>query len=138
LLAIAQIRRSYATLQSPVSGLVLSESVETGEYVTAGTPVVTVADLRQIWLRAYINEPDLGRVKVGQAVRVFTDTYPDKAYRGRITFISSTAEFTPKNVQTSQERVKLVYRIKIAVDNPDMQLKPGMPADAEILLKYGE
>lgn len=133
-LAIAQTRLAYATLQSPVSGLVLSENIEAGEFVTAGTPIVTVADLSRIWLRAYINEPDLGRVKVGQSVRLFTDTYPDKVYPGRITFISAFAEFTPKNVQTSRERVKLVYRVKITVDNPDMELKPGMPADADILL----
>ena len=137
-LAIAQTRLAYATLQSPVSGLVLAENIEAGEFVTAGTPIVTVADLSRIWLRAYINEPDLGWVKVGQPVRVFTDTYPGKAYPGRITFIASAAEFTPKNVQTSQERVKLVYRVKITVDNPELELKPGMPADADILLNGGE
>lgn len=133
-LAINQTRLAYTTLTSPVSGLVLSDNVEAGEYVAAGTPIVTVADLKNIWLRAYINETDLGRVKVGQAVRVTTDTYPDKVYEGRITFIASEAEFTPKNVQTEKERVKLVYRVKITVANPDMELKPGMPADAEIRL----
>jgi len=95
-LAIAQTRLAYATLQSPVTGLVLAENIEAGEFVTAGTPIVTVADLSRIWLRAYINEPDLGRVKVGQPVRVFTDTYPGKAYPGRITFIASAAELRPK------------------------------------------
>jgi HlyD family secretion protein len=133
-LAIAQTRLTYTTLTSPVSGLVLSENVEAGEYVAAGTPIVTVADLNNIWLRAYINETDLGRVKVGQAVRVTTDTYPGKVYEGRISFIASEAEFTPKNVQTPKERVKLVYRVKITVANPNMELKPGMPADAEIFL----
>ncbi|OQB78218.1 MAG: Multidrug export protein EmrA [Planctomycetes bacterium ADurb.Bin126] len=133
-LAIGQTRLTYTTLVSPASGLVLSENVEGGEYVAAGTPIVTVADLNNIWLRAYINETDLGRVKVGQAVRVTTDTYPGKVYEGRITFIASEAEFTPKNVQTPKERVKLVYRVKITVANPNMELKPGMPADAEILL----
>jgi len=133
-LAIGQTRLTYTTLVSPASGLVLSENVEGGEYVAAGTPIVTVADLNNIWLRAYINETDLGRVKVGQAVRVTTDTYPGKVYEGCITFIASEAEFTPKNVQTPKERVKLVYRVKITVANPNMELKPGMPADAEILL----
>lgn len=133
-LAIAQTRLTYTTLVSPVSGLVLSENVEGGEYVVAGTPIVTVADLNNIWLRAYVNEADLGRVKVGQTVRVTTDTYPGKVYEGRITFIASEVEFTPKNVQTPKERVKLVYRVKITVANPNMELKPGMPADAEILL----
>ncbi len=133
-LAISRTRLAYTSLHSPVTGLVLSENVEAGEFVAAGTPIVTVADLNNIWLRAYINETDLGRVKVGQAVRVTTDTYPDKVYEGHISFIASEAEFTPKNVQTQKERVKLVYRVKITVANPDMELKPGMPADAEILL----
>ncbi len=133
-LEIARTRLAYTRLTSPVSGMVLSENVQAGEYVAAGTPIVTVADLRDIWLRAYIEQPDLGRVKVGQAVRVRTDTYPDRLYDGRVSFISSQAEFTPKTVQTQRERVRLVYRIKIVVNNPDMELKPGMPADAEIIL----
>lgn len=132
-LALAETRLGYATLTSPMKGLVLSDNVEPGEYVVPGTPVITVGDLENVWLRAYINETDLGRVKVGQRVRVFTDTYPGKVYEGRISFISSEAEFTPKNVQTEKERVKLVYRIKVNIPNPRMELKPGMPADAEIL-----
>jgi HlyD family secretion protein len=133
-LALAQTRLGYATLTSPLSGLVLSENVEPGEYVSPGTPVVTVGGLDSVWVRAYINETDLGHVKVGQQVRVTTDTYPGKIYQGRISFLSSVAEFTPKNVQTAKERVKLVYRIKIDIANPNMELKPGMPADAEIAL----
>jgi len=133
-LGLAETRLGYATLTSPLTGIVLSENVEPGEYVAPGTPVVTVGDLANVWLRAYIVETDLGRVKVGQKVRVTTDTYPGKAYEGRISFIASQAEFTPKNVQTEKERVKLVYRIKVDIPNPAMELKPGMPADAEILL----
>jgi membrane fusion protein YbhG len=132
-LALAETRLGYATLVSPMSGVVLSKSVESGEFVSAGTPVVTVADLENIWLRAYVNETDLGRVKLGQRVRVTTDTYPGKTYEGRVSFISSQAEFTPKSVQTEKVRVKLVYRIKIDIRNTKMELKPGMPADAEIL-----
>jgi len=101
-------------------------------YAAPGTPVVTVGDLVNLWLRAYIGETDLGRVKVGQRVRVTTDTYLGKRYDGRVSFIASQAEFTPKNVQTEKERVKLVYRIKIDIQNPNMELKPGMPADAVI------
>jgi HlyD family secretion protein len=134
-LAVAETRLSYATLFSPLSGIVLSKNIEPGEYVAAGTPIVTVGDLEHPWLRAYINETDLGRVKVGQRVRVTTDTFPGKAYDGRVSFISSQAEFTPKNVQTEKERVKLVYRIKVEIANPQMELKPGMPADAEILFE---
>ncbi len=132
-LALSETRLGYATLVSPMSGMVLSKSIEPGEYVSAGTPIVTVADLENIWLRAYVNETDLGRVKLGQRVRVTTDTYPGKAYEGRVSFISSQAEFTPKSVQTEKVRVKLVYRIKIDIRNPNMELKPGMPADAEIM-----
>jgi membrane fusion protein YbhG len=132
-LALAETRLGYATLASPMSGVVLSKSTEAGEYVSAGTPIVTVANLANVWLRAYVNETDLGRVKLGQPVRVTTDTYPGKTYDGRVSFISSQAEFTPKSVQTEKVRVKLVYRIKVDIENPQMELKPGMPADAEIL-----
>ncbi len=102
--------------------------------MAAGTPVITVADLDNVWLRAYIDETDLGRVKVGQEAEVATDSYPGKTYRGRVSFIASEAEFTPKNVQTPKERVKLVYRVKVDIANPDRELKPGMPADATILV----
>ncbi len=132
-LGLTETRLSYTTLVAPLSGVVLSKNVEPGEYVAPGTPVVTVGDLEHVWLRAYVSETDLGRVKVGQRVRVTTDTYPGKIYDGRVSFIASQAEFTPKNVQTEQERVKLVFRIKVDLPNPDMELKPGMPADAEIV-----
>ena len=134
-LAVAETRLGYATLTSPLAGVVLSKNVEPGEFVAAGTPIVTVGDLENVWLRAYINETDLGRVKVGQRVRVATDTYPDKRYEGRVSFIAAQAEFTPKSVQTEKERVKLVYRVKVDIRNPNMELKPGMPADAEILME---
>ena len=131
-LALAEGRLGYAVLTAPGPGLVLAKNIEPGEQVAAGTPVITVGDLNNPWLRAYIPETELGRVKVGQKARVTTDTWPGKTYEGRISFISPEAEFTPKNVQTEKERVKLVYRIKIVIPNPAMELKPGMPADAEI------
>ena len=134
-LAAAETRLSYTIVASPLSGVVLSENIEPGEFVSAGTPVVTVAELANVWLRAFINETDLGRVKVGQTARITADTYPGKSYEGRVSFLSSQAEFTPRNVQTQQERVKLVYRVKIDLPNPDQELKPGMPADAEILIQ---
>jgi len=132
-LAEAETRLSYATVNSPLFGVVLSKNVEPGEYVSAGTPIVTVADLDNIWVRAYINETDLGRVKVGQRARVTTDSYRHKVYDGRVAFVASQAEFTPKMVQTERERVKLVYRVKVDITNQNMELKPGMPADVEIL-----
>ncbi len=129
---LARTRLGYATLVAPLNGVVLSHNIEAGEYVAAGTPVVTVGDLDDLWVRVYINETDLGRVKLGQPADVTTDTYPGKVYQGRVTFISSQAEFTPRSVQTQKERVKLVYRVKIDLPNPDRELKPGMPADAAI------
>ena len=132
-LAQAQTRLTYAELVSPVTGVVLSKNTEAGEFVAAGTPIVTVGDLKNIWLRAYVTGPDLGKVKIGQAARVRTDGDPDKVYAGKVSFISQEAEFTPKNVQTPKERVKLVYRVKITVQNDKLELKPGMPADAEII-----
>jgi HlyD family secretion protein len=103
--------------------------------VQIGTPVFTVVDLNNLWVTAYINERDLGRVKLNQKAQVKTDTFPGKAYEGKVSFVSSQAEFTPKFIQTTEERVKLVYRIKVRVDNSSLELKPGMPADAYILLE---
>ncbi|HEY1342667.1 MAG TPA: efflux RND transporter periplasmic adaptor subunit, partial [Bryobacteraceae bacterium] len=120
---------------SPVDGVVLVKAADVGEVLAAGTTVVTIGDIEHPWLRGYINETDLGRVKIGSKARVTTDSYHDKVYDGRVTFISSEAEFTPKQIQTEQERVKLVYRIKIEIDNPRHELKSNMPADAEIVLE---
>jgi len=117
-----------------MAGVVTVRQAELGEVVAPGSPVVTLADLDHIWLRAYVAETDLGRIAWGQNVTITTDTYPGKQYHGRISFISSDAEFTPKTVQTTTERVTLVYRIKIDIDNPNHELKPGMPADAVIEL----
>ncbi len=134
-LAMAQTQLSYATLVSPVTGLALSKNVEPGEFVAPGTPVLTLADLRKVYLRAYVEETDLGRVKVGQTVQLRTDTWPGKVYEGKVAFIAEQAEFTPKSVQTKKERTKLVYRLKLEVPNPTLELKPGMPADATIQLE---
>ena len=131
-LALAETRFSDTTVSSPVDGLVLAKHAEPGEMLAPGAPVLTIGKMDEVWLKAYIPETELGRVKVGQKVRVTSDTWPGRVYDGMITFISSQAEFTPKNVQTEKERVKLVYRIKITLPNPKMELKPGMPADAVI------
>jgi HlyD family secretion protein len=118
---------------SPINGIVLVKAADVGEVLAPGTSVVTVGDIDHPWLRAYIREEDLGRVKLGDKVKVTTDSFHDKVYDGHVSFISSDAEFTPKQIQTAEERVKLVYRIKIDVDNPRHELKSNMPADAEIL-----
>ncbi len=129
---LARVRFGYAVLRAPRAGVVLVRQAELGEVVSAGTPVVTVGDLDHVWLRAYISETDLGRVRWGQEARLTTDTFPGKIYLGRVSFIAAQAEFTPKSIQTEKERVTLVYRIKLDADNPGHELKPGMPADAVI------
>jgi HlyD family secretion protein len=134
-LQAAETKLSYATVTSPLTGVVLSKNIEPGEYVAAGTPVVTAADIENVWLRAYVDERDLGKrnIALGTEAEITTDAYPGKVYRGHVSFISSEQEFTPKSVQTNHERVKFVYRIKIDVKNPDRELKPGMPADARLV-----
>jgi HlyD family secretion protein len=134
-LAGAEATLGYTVLQSPLAGVVLRKHVEPGEVIPAGTPIVTIADLGNIWVKIYVPEPRLGRVKLGQAAEVTTDSYPGRIYRGRVSFINSEAEFTPKTIQTFEERVKLVFAVKVTVDNPAQELKPGMPADARILLR---
>ena len=143
----AEIARSTANLAlidrqmgdtvavSPVDGVVLVKAADIGEVVAPGTTIVSVGDIDHPWLRGYVNETDLGKVKVGSKAKVTTDSYPGKVYDGRVTFISSQAEFTPKQIQTQQERVKLVYRIKIELENPRRELKSNMPADAELVLE---
>jgi HlyD family secretion protein len=131
-LGLSRITLDNATLLAPSMGVITVRQAEVGEVVSPGTPVATLADLDHLWLRAYVPETDLGKIRWGQAATVRTDTYPGKTYKGRISFISPQAEFTPKSVQTFQERVTLVYRIKIDLENPNHELKPGMPADAEI------
>ena len=133
-LGLSRINETYTTLRAPSTGVITVRQAELGEVVSPGSPVITLADLDHIWLRAYIAETDLGKIHWGQEAAITTDTYPGKQYHGRISFISPDAEFTPKSVQTYTERVTLVYRIKIDIDNPNHELKPGMPADARIEL----
>jgi HlyD family secretion protein len=118
----------------PVDGVVLVKAAEVGEILAPGTTVLTVGDLDHPWLRGYINETDRPRVQLGALAHVTTDE-PGKTYTGHVAFIASEAEFTPKQIQTQQERVKLVYRIKIDLDNPRHELKSNMPADAEIVIQ---
>lgn len=130
--ALAETQLDYTRLVSPMAGVVLSHNIEPGEFVAAGTPVVTVADTVHVWVRAYLDQSDLGRVRHGQKVVVRTDSFPGRDFAGTVGFIASEAEFTPKTVQTPKERVKLVFRLKVDVENPKDELKPGMPADVVI------
>ena len=133
-LGLSRIDEGYTVLRAPSAGVITVREAELGEVVAPGSPVVTLANIDHIWLRAYIAETDLGRIHWGQDATITTDTYPGKQYQGRISFISPDAEFTPKSVQTYKERVTLVYRIKIDIDNLNHELKPGMPADAHLQL----
>jgi len=134
-LELARTRLGYATISSPVTGVVLVRPVEPGMVVAIGSPVLTLGDLDNAYFEGYIPETDLARVRYGQKAEITTDSYPGKKYPGWVYFVSSKAEFTPKTVETHKERVTLVYRTKIRVENKDHSLKPGMPADVVIYLK---
>jgi len=129
---IAQLDQQLqdARIASPVDGVVTEKLAEKGELASPGTGIVVVTDLGNAWLNAYVGEPDLARLRLGQAAEVVTDD--GQTRKGRVSFVASQAEFTPKNVQTRDERVKLVYRIKVALDNGDGLFKPGMPATARL------
>jgi len=134
-LRTAEVRLRDAVIFAPLSGVALRKNMEEGETAAAGVPVVTIGDLDKPWVKVYVKENQLGLVKLGQKVEVTVDSFPGKSYEGEITFISSDAEFTPKNVQTREERVKLVFGVKVSVKNENNELKPGMPADVKIRLK---
>ena len=119
-----------AVLTSPVGGIVTSTLVDAGEIVTPRTPIVVVTDLARPWANVYVDEPVVPRLRLGQKVTLVTDA--GQRLDGAITFISPRAEFTPRNVQTAEERSRLVYRIKVTVDNRDGVLKSGMPVEAEL------
>ena len=120
----------HSVMGLPFSGVIQVRQSELGEIMVPGTPVVTLADLDHVWLRAYINETDIGKIRYNQPATITTDTYPGKTYSGHVTFISANAEFTPKSVETHAERVTLVYRIRVDIYNPTHELVPDMPADA--------
>jgi len=132
--ALDRVTLSYTTLRAPFSGVLAVRQAELGELAGPGVAIFTLDDLDHVWLRAYVNEPDIGRIRLGEDARVTTDAFPGHVFHGRIGFIASQAEFTPKTVQTHAERVTLVYRIRIDIDNPTHALLPGMPADATLAL----
>jgi HlyD family secretion protein len=132
---MSEVRLNDTVISAPTAGVVLRKNIEAGETVQAGVPVFTIGDMVAPWIKVYVKEDKLGMVKLGQKAGVTTDSYPGKVYDGTVTYISSEAEFTPKNVQTQEERVKLVFGVKISVQNENGELKPGMPADVKISLK---
>jgi HlyD family secretion protein len=124
------IQLDYTQLKAPRAGIITSRSIEPGEVVTPGREVLTLSDLATVDLKLFVDETQIGKVKPGQEVEVRVDTFPDKTFAGRVTFISPEGEFTPKIIQTRKERVKLVYLVKVSIPNPQHELKSGMPADA--------
>lgn len=135
-LALTQL--DHTRLTAPRAGTVLLKSREKGELATVGAPILTLGDLEHLWVMVYVTETGLGRIRLGQEARVSVDTFPGKVYPGRVSHISNKAEFTPKTIQTKEERVKLVFAVKVALDNPTGELKPGMPADVEWLAQEGK
>lgn len=131
---LANIRKGYSTLVSPITGKVISRQYEPGEVAVTGSPVVSIADLENLTIKVYLPEIYLGKVKLGAGVSIEIDSHPGQTFPGKITFISDKAEFTPKNVQTKQERVKQVFAVKVACDSQGGALKPGLPCDVTIPL----
>jgi len=126
------------TVRAPTTGTVLVRTIERGEWVQPGTPLFSMVDLNQLYLKIYVPEPDIGKVVHDQPARVHVDAFPDRFFPARVSKIASEAEFTPKNVETREERVKLVFAVELALDeNPGGVLKPGMPADAVVRLEDG-
>jgi HlyD family secretion protein len=133
--AIAQVQAmlDQAEVRAPFNGIVTVRHREPGETVAPGAPVLTLMDPESRWVRIYVREDEIGRVALGQAAHIRSDSYADSAFAGRVVHIASEAEFTPRNVQTTEERVKLVYAVKVAIDrDPGMALKPGLPADVRL------
>jgi len=117
---------------APISGTVMTKIAEEGEVLTAGRPILTLIDLNDIYLKVYIPQVEVGKIRLGNPARIFLDAYPDRPFEAKVTNINQQAEFTPKNVETKQERVNLVFAVKLTADSPQGLLKPGMPADAII------
>lgn len=144
--AAANLKRSQANadlirkniedckVSSPLEGIITKKLAEPGEFVNTGSSILNIADLKVVDLFIYVTEAKLGKIKLGQEADITNDTYPDKKYSGEVIYISPEAEFTPKNIQTKEERTKLVFGIKIRIPNASYELKSGMPADANIIL----
>jgi len=126
----ADIQLGYAELKAPSDAIVVARSIEPGEVVTSGQEVLSLTDLSAVDLKIFVEETQIGKVKPGGEADVRIDTFPDRIFKGHVAFVSPDAEFTPKIIQTHKERIKLVFLVKIHIQNPDFALKTGMPADA--------
>ncbi len=131
-LAVLDRRIRDGIITSPLTCSVIEKIAEQGERALPGRPLLKLADMQHVWVKIYIGEFDLGKVKLGAAAKVFVDSFPGKSFPGRVTWVSDTAEFTPKNVQTRNARADLVYAVKVELDNPDGVFKIGMPVDVNL------
>jgi HlyD family secretion protein len=124
----------HAVVRAPFAGLITVRHREPGETIAAGAPVLTLMDPGDRWVRIYVRADEVGRITIGQSASITGDAYRDRTYEGRVVFIASEAEFTPRNVQTTEERVKLVYRVKVQITgDPSFDLKPGLAADVRLV-----
>jgi HlyD family secretion protein len=131
-LELAQTQLANAYILSPIDGVVLGKNFDKGELVFPGAQLLKTGDLKQAWLKIYVPEKEMGQLHLGSKAAVYVDAYPKKKFDGIVTWISSEAEFTPKNIQVKEERAQFVFAVKISISNPDLLLMPGMPADAAI------
>ncbi|MCX5751081.1 MAG: efflux RND transporter periplasmic adaptor subunit [Candidatus Saganbacteria bacterium] len=132
-LTLAENQLSYTTIVSPTKGSILSKAIEMGELVVPGSPIVTMANLDEVKLYLYVGETVVGKLKLGDQVKVTVDSHPGKVFMGKVSYISDKEEFTPKPIQTQEERTTYVYKVKVIIPNPEHDLKPGMPADGEFI-----
>ncbi|MEW6143524.1 MAG: efflux RND transporter periplasmic adaptor subunit [Thermodesulfobacteriota bacterium] len=135
--AVAQLKEINATFEdtkiyAPSDGTVINKLVEQGELVVQGTPIAVIIDLSDIYVRVYIPQIDIGKIRIGNPARIYADSFPDRFFGGRVTEVSQEAEFTPKEVHVKEERTKLVFGVKVQIENPQGYLKPGMPVDVKI------
>ncbi len=129
---LVQLQIEDGTITSPISGNIIEKYVESGENVAPGSPVAKIVNLDRMWIKVYLNEIDVGSIKLGSSLNVSVDALPDSQFDGVVTWVSSKAEFTPRNVQTKEQRADLVYAVKVEFDNPDQRALIGMPAEVSL------
>jgi len=132
-LNLIQTQIDNAYILSPIAGVILAKNFQVAEIILPGARLLKIGDLNTAWLKIYLSEREIGKIAIGANANVYVDAYPKQVFAGKITWITSEAEFTPKNIQTKEERTGLVYAVKITIPNPDQKLLPGMPADAKII-----
>ena len=132
-LSIARAQLAKTVIYAPTGGYVSTVNFNKGEFINPSAPLITLTDTSDLWINVYIPEKDLPNLKLGQKAEIYIDAYPEKPFHGKITFISNKAEFTPKNLQTSEERVNMVFTVKLKITDGKDQLKPGLPADVKII-----